>query len=170
MTDTNATQAALYDAFILKTKPLRDVLEAKIKAAQADLEEFRKPFDAEFDNATLEAKLLVTAEVMDIERVHRYACHNATLKSKIHKMLDRLEKKRLKALKPIQQKWDDLTSKERAILDKAVSEKVKTFNAYVKVLQLEFDAMNKADHEAYMAAAAALELGEIDARPMESVE
>lgn len=149
------TQDDLYQEFLASTAQLRAEFEAKVKALREELDVFRKPFDTQFDTDTAEIKALIDPEVAEIDRQHRYACHNAALP--FHRKIDKLEKERLKKMKPLQTKWDALTADHQKALSEAVNPKLAEFNSLIEKMTEEFNEANKPAHEAYLAEAAALE-------------
>ncbi|MFL6601823.1 MAG: hypothetical protein ACJ8R9_10875 [Steroidobacteraceae bacterium] len=151
------TQDQLYQEFLATTAPQRAEFEAKVKAASEQFEAFRKPHDELFDAETADIKSALIPEVEAIDKDHRYACHKAVLKSGIHKKLDKLEKYRLKKMKPLQAKWDALTADHQAKLREVVNPKAEEYNTLIERLNNEFNELNKPAHDAYMAEAQALE-------------
>jgi hypothetical protein len=149
------TQDQLYQEFLAKTAPLKAEFDAKIKEATEALEAFRKPYDDQFDADTADIKATITPEVEEVDKKHRYACHKAALP--FHRIIKKLEKKRLKKMKPIQAKWDALTAEHQAKLREVLDPKIAEFNALIEKLTNEFNEANKPAHDEYIAAAQELE-------------
>ena len=153
------TQENLYDNFLEETKALREQLEAKVKALNESLAEFKAPHDRQFAIDTSPVKESLLPEINEIEQQHKYECHKVAVKA--HRAIDKLERKRQAKLDPIQKRWNDMTTEHQIKYDEAVKARTEEVNAEIEALTAEFNEANKPAHEAYLARAKALEMQEL---------
>lgn len=151
----NDQQEALYQEFLSKTSHLRNKLQADVDAINVELQEQRAPFEREFAEKTSPIKQSFLPQTTLIDDAHRLACHK--IAAKAHRQIDRLEKKRLKAMAPIQQLWEQETKEQSLLLDSQIEPFVKSANERIEVLTNEFNSVNKPLHDEYIQAAKELE-------------